>query len=95
MQMELDDFGELQLVGRARPGSDAVDQPVPKGGEEQAIANTINATINRIANDYFERSLMRIKSFKDDFPGYDLSIQDPNVKGGTINQIQAKYKQLF
>lgn len=94
-KMELDDFGELQLVGRARPGSDQADQLVPKGGQEQAIANTINATINDTANAYFERSLMRIKSFKDDFPGYDLSIQDPNVKGGTINQIQAKYEQLF
>jgi len=94
-KMELDDFGELQFVGRARPGSDKTDQPVPKGGQEQAIANTINATINDTANAYFERSLMRIKSFKDDFPGYDLSIQDPNVKGGTINQIEAKYKELF
>ena len=31
----------------------------------------------------------------DDFPGYDLSIQDPNVKGGTIMQIQKKFQDLY
>ena len=77
-KMEKDDFGELQFVGRARPGSNETDQLIPKGGEEQAVANTINATINDTANTYFEKSLFRIKSFQDDFPGYDLSIQDPN-----------------
>ena len=94
-KMEKDDFGELQFVGRARPGSNGTDQLIPKGGEEQAVANTINATINDTANTYFEKSLFRIKSFQDDFPGYDLSIQDPNVKGGTINQIEEKFKQLY
>ena len=94
-KMEKDDFGELQFVGRARPGSNETDQLIPKGGEEQAVANTINATINDTANTYFEKSLFRIKSFQDDFPGYDLSIQDPNVKGGTINQIEEKFKQLY
>jgi len=94
-KMEKDDFGELQFVGRARPGSGEQDVFVPKGGEAQAVANTINATINDTANTYFEKSLFRIKSFQDDFPGYDLSIQDPNVKGGTIKQIEEKFKQLY
>ena len=94
-KMEKDDFGELQFVGRARPGSGLKDELVPKGGEAQAIANTINATINDTANTYFEKSLFRIKSFQDDFPGYDLSIQDPNVKGGTIKQIEEKFKELY
>jgi len=94
-KMELDDFGELQFVGRARPGSGLEDKLVPKGGEAQAIANTVNATINDTANTYFEKSLFRIKSFQDDFPGYDLSIQDPNVKGGTIKQIEEKFKELY
>ena len=94
-KMELDDFGELQFVGRARPGSGLQDELVPKGGEAQAIANTVNATINDTANTYFEKSLFRIKSFQDDFPGYDLSIQDPNVKGGTIKQIEEKFKELY
>jgi len=94
-KMEKDDFGELQFVGRVRPGSGDKEKFIPKGGEEQAVANTINATINDTANTYFEKSLFRIKSFQDDFPGYDLSIQDPNVKGGTINQIEEKFKQLY
>ena len=94
-KMEKDDFGELQFVGRVRPGSDDVEKFIPKGGEEQAVANTINATINDTANTYFEKSLFRIKSFQDDFPGYDLSIQDPNVKGGTIKQIEEKFKELY
>ena len=62
---------------------------------EQDNDNELNATINDTANTYFEKSLFRIKSFQDDFPGYDLSIQDPNVKGGTINQIEEKFKQLY
>ena len=94
-KMEKDDFGELQFVGRVRPGSDDIEKFIPKGGEEQAVANTINATINDTANTYFEKSLFRIKSFKDDFPGYDLSIQDPNLKGGTIKQIEEKFKELY
>jgi len=94
-KMEKDDFGELQFVGRVRPGSNDKEVFIPKGGEAQAIANTINATINDTANTYFEKSLFRIKSFQDDFQGYDLSIQDPNVKGGTIKQIEQKFKDLY
>jgi len=94
-KMELDDFGELQKIGRARPGSGEADQFVLKDGQAVGVANTINAAINETANTYFEKILMRIKSFQDDFPGYDLSIQDPNVKGGTIMQIQKKFEDLY
>tara|TARA_R100000149_G_C5880021_1_gene144818 strand:- start:102 stop:3527 length:3426 start_codon:yes stop_codon:yes gene_type:complete len=100
-QLELDDFGELQFVGR--PGADVIGRiptvdefgVLKTDAQAVGVANTINASINQIANTYFEKSLLRIRSFMDDFPGYDLSIQDPNVKGGTIAAIQKKFQDLY
>ena len=48
-KMELDDFGELQKIGRARPGSGESDQFVLKDGQAVGVANTINAAINETA----------------------------------------------
>ena len=88
-KLELDDFGELQRVGRA------TGDFVQKSTEEVGIATAINATINETAHTYFEKSLLRIRSFQDDFPGYDLSIQDPNIKGGIINKLEDTYSNLI
>lgn len=38
---------------------------------------------------------MRIKTFKDDFPGYNLSIQDPLVRGTTLEQVEKKFLDLY
>ena len=88
-KLELDDFGELQRVGRG------TGQFVEKSAEEAGIATAINAAINETAHTYFEKSLLRIRSFQDDFPAYDLSIQDPLVKGGIINKLDDLYSDLI
>ena len=93
-KLEPDDVGDLQPVGRAVvPGEE--DQLVLKTGQAKDVANAINAAINTTANEYFEKGLLRIKTFKSDFPGYDLSIQDPLVRGTTIDQVEKKFLDLY
>jgi len=89
-KLELDDFGELQRVGRGTANDFQL-----KSAAERDIAVAINATINETAHTYFEKSLLRIKSFKEDFPASDFSPQDPLIKGGIINKLEDLYTGLL